>query len=329
MINTHEEDPNSLFKIRVKMQELSEDSVLLSECLGYLIEALETCEIAPEPADQSGRALFERLQILDLAEQLSRRVIDLKKNLTGAAHELETLGKMTNDLAEVRLFKANEAVAVNTHSIMMQSHTQEQSRRALELLVVLITGLLSFEILSRLTGTWSLVDPNATDLSTWIGSSLDDLLFDIPAAWFGVNLILWLLIAYGIIKHMRNAGHLDGGALSMRMKVHARLNMSKWNKYLRAKTTALEHRSYENINHIVKLDWHEADTKGWAGFAPHVTVEYDESTGYLLYVTIRYNKRKASKKFGFSARELREKLSKEFQDAHVFAEAFLLLDEQK
>jgi hypothetical protein len=58
------------------------------QCLGYLSESLETCEIAPEPADQSGRALFERLQILDLAEQLSRRVLDLKKNLAGALHEL-------------------------------------------------------------------------------------------------------------------------------------------------------------------------------------------------------------------------------------------------
>lgn len=60
----------------------------LRQCLGYLSESLETCEIAPEPADQNGRALFERLQILDLAEQLSRRVLDLKKNLSGAHHEL-------------------------------------------------------------------------------------------------------------------------------------------------------------------------------------------------------------------------------------------------
>ena len=62
--------------------------VAWKQCLGYLSESLETCEIAPEPADQNGRALFERLQILDLAEQLSRRVLDLKKNLGGAQQEL-------------------------------------------------------------------------------------------------------------------------------------------------------------------------------------------------------------------------------------------------
>ncbi len=68
------------------------------QCLGYLSESLETCEIAPEPADQNGRALFERLQILDLAEQLSRRVLDLKKNLNGAQHELNVSENWLGDI---------------------------------------------------------------------------------------------------------------------------------------------------------------------------------------------------------------------------------------
>jgi hypothetical protein len=102
-----------------------------------------------------------------------------------------------------------------------------------------------------------------------------------------------------------------------------RVVQTKWNRYLRTKTTAAEDRNYESINHIVKLDWYETDVKrtfqcccaaayacvsryrskcvcdvmraGWGGFGPHVTVEYDESTGYLLWITVRYNKREANK----------------------------------
>ena len=64
---------------------------------------------------------------------------------------------------------------------------------------------------------------------------------------------------------------------------------------MRTKSTAIEDRTYASINHIVKLDWLENDSKAWGGFQPHVTVEYDENTGHLLFVTIRYNKRIASK----------------------------------
>ncbi len=33
----------------------------------------------------------------------------------------------------------------------------------------------------------------------------------------------------------------------------------------------------------------------WGGFAPNITVEFDEGTGHLLFATLRYNKRVASK----------------------------------
>lgn len=36
---------------------------------------------------------------------------------------------------------------------------------------------------------------------------------------------------------------------------------TKWNRYLRTKTTAIEDRNYESINHVVKLDWDETDVK--------------------------------------------------------------------
>jgi hypothetical protein len=133
------------------------------QCLGYLSESLETCEIAPEPSDQNGRALFERLQILDLAEQLSRRVLDLKKNLNGAAQELsvsgralppsgrgtaltavlcvlaspsQTLVKMADYVAEQRQSRSLERISVNTGTALVLNETNEKSARALEILYV-------------------------------------------------------------------------------------------------------------------------------------------------------------------------------------------------
>lgn len=91
MINSYEENPNSLAEIRAKLQVISEDIILLTETLSYLDESLQNTTIPPEPRDQNGRALYERLQIDHAAAELSRRVHDLKKNLRGAEKGEEPL----------------------------------------------------------------------------------------------------------------------------------------------------------------------------------------------------------------------------------------------
>lgn len=59
------------------------------QMLGYLTESLETRSVPPEPVEQNGRALFDRLQIGDLASELGRRIHDLAKNMSGARHEFQ------------------------------------------------------------------------------------------------------------------------------------------------------------------------------------------------------------------------------------------------
>lgn len=52
-------------------------------------ESLVSRKVMPEPVEQNGRALYDRLQIGDLASQLLARVNDLKKNMAGARHEFD------------------------------------------------------------------------------------------------------------------------------------------------------------------------------------------------------------------------------------------------
>lgn len=63
---------------------------------------------------------------------------------------------------------------------------------------------------------------------------------------------------------------------------------------------------------------------GWGGHAPSVTIEYDEKTGFLLFLTLTYNKRQAKKKYAFNARELKKKLSIELNEAGIFDSSYEL-----
>ena len=63
LINDNDKDPNRLQDVRDKLAVLSKQIILLEETLGYLQESLEEAEIPPEPPEQAGRSLYERLQI--------------------------------------------------------------------------------------------------------------------------------------------------------------------------------------------------------------------------------------------------------------------------
>ena len=51
----------ALDRIRYRICKIAEDIIKLEEMLGYLLEALDVIEIPPEPPEQAGRSLYERL----------------------------------------------------------------------------------------------------------------------------------------------------------------------------------------------------------------------------------------------------------------------------
>jgi hypothetical protein len=93
-----------LDRIRYRICKIAEDIIKLEEMLGYLLEALDVIEIPPEPPEQAGRSLYERLEISGMRSQLLRRTTDLKKNVGGASRYLEVLREMTGIVAEDRAY---------------------------------------------------------------------------------------------------------------------------------------------------------------------------------------------------------------------------------
>lgn len=75
--------------VRQKLAGVSKDIILMEEVLGFMYESLTSRKVMPEPVEQNGRALYDRLQIGDLSAQLLARVKDLKKNMEGTRHEFD------------------------------------------------------------------------------------------------------------------------------------------------------------------------------------------------------------------------------------------------
>lgn len=67
---------------------------------------------------QAGRALYERLEIGGMRNQLVRRAMDLKKNIAGSHRYLNVLREMSAAISEAKMFSYNSSIDSNTRRVL-------------------------------------------------------------------------------------------------------------------------------------------------------------------------------------------------------------------
>merc|ERR1719261_1567528 len=103
-------DPNVITKVNTSHMKLSRELTLMEEILSYMLESLENVEIPPEPPEQAGRTLYERLELHAYKAQIHNRVEDMHKNLAGARFELGLLESMAQRLKEEKTWRLQESI---------------------------------------------------------------------------------------------------------------------------------------------------------------------------------------------------------------------------
>lgn len=308
-----EKDPRALNRIRYRICKLAKDLIMLEEILSYMLEALEIIEIPPEPPEQAGRALYERLEIGGMRNQLIRRAMDLKKNIAGAHRFLDVLREMSAVVSESKMFLLNESVDLNTKKMCSLQESNEKAAASLQNLQVIFGGILAFDLLDRLTGnSWSVTT------SSWFGSFYTSYIVDLPLFWLFISLLMWLIIYLIFWQSYRSENYIKQGLTTIRLKVNRKIFTNKLHQYLRTKLHSFEERQYDDTNDIVRITYTDNLKRDWGGSAPTITLEFDERNGYLYSVTVQYNRRKAKKALVFNANELREKILDELNSMDVW-----------
>ena len=177
--------------------------------------------------------------------------------------------------------------------------------------------------------------------------------------WFGVSISFWALLAYAVSRFLGYAVFLSGGVLRIRVRIMQRLLMNRFNVFLAKKPMLMEERHYDERNTVVHYSWEEGrDAKGacasrkqpahaahphpphptttttthththtlrapkeYGYSVPKVTVEYDRATGYMLSVSIEYNRRMARRNQALTGAEVRNKVCENMIAAAIFEDA--------
>jgi hypothetical protein len=306
-------DPRALDRIKYRIVKLAKDLIMLEEILSYMIEALEIIEIPPEPPEQAGRSLYERLEIAGMRNQLIRRAMDLKKNIAGAHRFLDVLREMSSVVSESKMFQLNESVDLNTKKMCDLQASNERSAQSLLILQILFGGILAFDILDRLTGNeWTVVN------SAWFNSFYQQAIVNTPLLWFIISMFVWICVAVITYQSYLSSTYIKQGLTTIRLKINRKVFIPKLQMFLRTKLHSYEERMYTDNNDIVRITYTDNLKRDWGGAKPTVTLEYDERNAYLFCVTVQYNRREARKALVFNAEELREKIMDELNSMDVW-----------
>ena len=319
-------DPNALDRIRYRICTIANHIIRLEEILAYLLEALEIIEIPPEPPEQAGRSLYERLEISGMRSQLLRRTTDLKKNIGGASRYLDVLRELTSAASEQKMFTLNENLEINTKKLIELNESNEKSAACLYLIVIAMASQVAWGMLDRLTGDWTVVNAD------WFVGIYESV---VKGSWFWFlgSMIVWILVMYlmtqSFMKMMKNSQ----GVTTVRVVYNRKVFATKMEQFLMMKTNTFEDLNLEDgkmhnrPREIVRTTYVEPNAN-WGGRSAgpgnffnlfstdiiRITIEYDKENEFLLSTTIWYNRSRADNNYCLTSGELRTKLEEEHGD---------------
>lgn len=305
-------DPLAMGRSRDRLCTLSKEIIMSDQILACLEEALDMMEIPPEPPEQAGRSLYQRLEITGMREQLLRRVKDLKKNLIASQRNLDLLRERIEVESHNKSLQMSLDLEQNTkHLCSLQIYSGE-ALRSLKVLQIIFVGILAFDFLDRITGEWTVLD------TEWMTGFVDAVFKKHKMVWFVISLIVWFSAAAVMLRLTFIANWKSRGMTTLAFIVNRKINIIKLKELILAKDKITEDRKYEDKKRMVTITYNEPNPAEWGGTSPFVTLKYDDEHRFFLEISIQYKRREARINSVLTADELKQKIMHEFENKGVF-----------
>ena len=124
----------------------------------------------------------------------------------------------------------------------------ERSGQSLEMMQVLLSGTLAFEILDRLTGEWSVLETDwAKGWWGWVS--------EFPLVWLGVNMGLWGFMAVGLYSYMQRKNAEACDVLEISAKLNLPANIRSLKKFLGERALNEENVDAGQNMQVRKVGW--------------------------------------------------------------------------
>jgi hypothetical protein len=291
LIDDYQSDPMHVVRIRARLAEHTTSATILHAVQQFLLESLESMETSrqklTDAADAASQELFDICRLEEATNRLNRRVVDLEKVISACWNDLESLRQMNHVIGSRRKLQINESIEGTTKNLEDAFRAQARNSTTLEVTQVILSGTLAFDILDRFTGQYL----SYTDIR-WAVDKVQPYIVNVPAAWFMLNMAMWVCLGGGIIYLMRHLAYMGCSVETKRFTLNKPIHVKRWKRFILTRDVESVSQKEESSRRVVKYGWSEPeDVDKWRGSPPKIDITVDERYGYVLQAMIIVNKR--------------------------------------
>ncbi len=212
-IEDFDKDPRSVGIAQTELSELSQNCTLLEETRIHieksLVENLREFQILDKRLNEKQKRLADFLGIEEYTKNILGRIRDTQQVVAGLNNDVQGLRDQVNVVNEKRLQNIFRQLKDSTAIQMRQAKASERQDSKMNILNVIFSGSLVFNILLLITGEFSFSSTTGEYQPDFFG-----LKFLSPLIWILFALGLWFLFSFvmaRIIKRMSSSAEANLG----------------------------------------------------------------------------------------------------------------------
>lgn len=270
-------DPNAIGEAQAILSRISAGVVLMNELLEFMETAVENIskEFKSLQLTSSQQELMEFVDLGDTVAKASIRVKDAALIVAGLKDEIQGVNGLVATLSERQMRQMNEALKDSITSMDEMTRSSERTGVALNILEVVLTGAIAFDVLTLFLGDWP---GNSDAFGAWAASN----------PWIAslVAVTAFLLTGYGILRLIKYLEAKSEPNLRVALKLGALYDITKFDEYVASIDVKQEQETFRLGNRIHEYIWDDDDSKKWLGNEAGISMHVDVTNRIILSIYV-------------------------------------------
>ncbi|MDD1778850.1 MAG: hypothetical protein LUQ65_11865 [Candidatus Helarchaeota archaeon] len=271
-------DPNAIALAKNILTNVSGAVVLMNELLNFMRKSVENMNAEWDKLDKSIPEFKEIIEVIELEDFVGKaltRIDDAHLVVSGLTEEIGGINGLINSLTEKQMNRVNESLRDSISSLDEVTRGTERTGVALNVLQVVLSGSIAFNILSILVGGYSW-DP----LMTWVQNNIFIWTAISIGAFLGIGVGLWYTIKWLEKKNEPN------------FRVKTTINKpckEGYKAFIEKQEIITRETQILDANYIESFMWEEDDEK-WLGNEIKLKIRVDTTNGFILEAVVNIDK---------------------------------------
>ena len=283
-VEDFQSDPNSIPRIRAGLNEIYEDITLLEEIVFYLNQSLDETvlpfEKRPGPHNTEAVRLLHVLHIDSIEASLKNRVQDCSKQIQAAKDEVGYLQSQLTNCSKLLLNQVQQTTSNMYKGANEQMKQNDAQSVTLDVMQMIFVGGLSFALVDRLTGEWTILD------TPWGKASiLYPLILPGQMWWLLISLIVWAIGSYCVMQVLKYKKETILGLIGVRFEMMRDVDLLQFNRWVKKKRVVEESTEASEKNLLVRYVYEDSG-EIWEGYSPKIEVVLNRRAEIIERATV-------------------------------------------